>query len=216
VIPEIIFLHESDWAIWWDHTATPGQLLDPETTNRDICTAWDELSRLGSEYGFRVGMSGNSATSLQAAADAARPDVVFVAKQYDLIWRSAEQLIRWAKDVGISIWCGAPFHQGALFDLVGLAQEYRSDEGLREQINSLREIMKETGTTILDLAIPFLFADDRISAVATGVRSVSELRAAIRSVESQISSSLLHRLRLIGISRPARTGPAFQAKYLLP
>ena len=118
---DILYIHECDWYPFWEDVETPRE--DP---NIDLKTEYDYLSApvvaflmWVKEQGLTrfLGLSGNNA---ERVAKVLREinleiDVVLIAFQYDLLWRNApEHLPSMAKETGVGVVRGAPFHQGYL------------------------------------------------------------------------------------------------------
>jgi aryl-alcohol dehydrogenase-like predicted oxidoreductase len=127
-----------------------------------------------------------------------------VAKQFDLLWRTAVCLAHVAEDCGAKIWLGAPFHQGWLMRLSEVASG--NDErgaAARRLAASLqaRRILPQ------DIAVRFVLEAWPEALVVFGVASVKELMSAIRSAATPLSDGLLAELMTSGFAGDPMAGP---------
>jgi aryl-alcohol dehydrogenase-like predicted oxidoreductase len=209
--PGAVLLHEADWSCWWDPDAAVG---DIGAVPRDVLPrAWTTLVDLGAAAGFAVGISGNNAEVLARTAVVLRTTRVLVAKQYDLLWRNAECLLA---DERLRTTLGAPFHQGRLFDLAGLARlaARGGDHELAAAARRLRDVLAAHSATPGEVAVPFVLADERPAAICVGIADQAELRALVTSAGRIVDPRLLLALRAEGICRPPMPGPALTPEYL--
>jgi aryl-alcohol dehydrogenase-like predicted oxidoreductase len=215
MVPEVVSLHEGDWAVWWQRHARVGAIVQSAAEVSKNAPGWQALREFCVSVGARCGLTGNNASSLLTAAATARCDQIMVAKQYDLVWRTAEELIAWASGLGIRVWCAAPFHQGALLNLNALRAEAlgAEDLGLVGAIDTAMTILEGAGERVQRVAVPFLLEDERVAGVVVGLRSVNELEDALDAARRRLSPSLISRLRQIGVARPPRPGVASRPEY---
>jgi aryl-alcohol dehydrogenase-like predicted oxidoreductase len=209
--PAAVLLHEADWACWWDPDAAVGDVgVAPAGAPPP---AWTALVDLGSAAGFEVGVSGNNAEALGRTAAVLGTTRLLVAKQYDLLWRNAECLLA---DATLRTTLGAPFHQGRLLDLAGLARlaTRGGDHELAGAARRLREVLATHSVTPAEVAVPFALADERAEAVCVGIADEAELRALVASAGRVLDPRLLQALRAGGIRRPPLPGPALTPEYL--
>ncbi|MFD5245079.1 aldo/keto reductase [Amycolatopsis sp. NPDC058340] len=206
-LPGEVLLHEADWACWWDPRSSPGELGAPPP-GRPV-PAWETLRELAAETGVGIGVSGNNAGILATAAARLSATGVLVAKQYDLLWRSAEVLLA---TPGLRVDLGAPFHQGRLFDLAALTKV----PGLAAAATRLRTLLHEAGVRVEDVAVPFVLAEHRARGVCVGLSSVSEVAALTAAATRVLDPGLLAALRAAGVRHPPMPGPAGTPEYLAP
>ena len=217
-VPAAVCLHEADWATWWKSGAPAGVLLDGVDSGSVMAAeapGWLALKRFAGLSRARIGMTGNNARPLLMAATATGCDQVTVARQYDLLWKTADRLLDWGCGAATAVWCASPFHQGALFDLDRL-RDGAMAEGDREMaaaVARLAAALQRSGETVQQLAIPFLLSDHRVSAVVVGVRTIAELEAAITSAERAVPSAVRVALQSIRLDRPPRPGVATRPEY---
>lgn len=212
-VPDEVLLHEGDWACWWDGAADPGTVAAPPAGTG--LPAWDTLRELAGREGFGTGLSGNHAEVLHAAARRLGADRVLVAKQYDLLWRTAAPLLA---DPDRSVLLGAPFHQGAVLDLAALAAGARrdGDPGLAAAADEVARLLDRYGLTPLDAAVPFALAERRAAGVCVGLSGVRELADLVRAADRTLPAELLTALRRTGVRRGPRPGPGLRPEYLRP
>jgi aryl-alcohol dehydrogenase-like predicted oxidoreductase len=216
LVPDVVLLHEGDWACWWEPGRRVGE-VDAATAEWSA-PAWTMLQTIAGALGFQTGLSGNNAGQLRTAAVAVRPRYIMVAKQYDLLWRSAEPLLTWAGMNGVQVWAAAPLHQGALLNLRSLAGECRTagDVELESHAHRLRSLLGRWQLSVVDVAVPFVLADPRIAHLCVGARSAEEIRALVASADRTLPDDLLGTLKCLGVIRPPRPGPAGQVAYRSP
>ncbi len=161
----VVVVHEADWRMWWSPYADKGALVQPE----DDLRLMERLARfevLARRLGLRLGLSGNHAGPLsQVVARAPDCAAVLVAKQYDVLWRNATDLIEDADRCGRPLVVGAPWHQGWLRDLDALCERRPH---LVLAITRLRDICRRAGLSVEAVALPFVLSTARRALVAFG------------------------------------------------
>jgi aryl-alcohol dehydrogenase-like predicted oxidoreductase len=205
--PAVLSLHEADWAVWWA-AARPGAVLAQGPLPGGVPPAWEALVDKCREHGSEPAVTGNNAGPLRAAAQRLGCTRLLVAKQYDLIWRSAEALLDWGAAAGVMVWCGSPFHQGALLDLPRLRAEFaaRGDDEAVRAADALEHLLRADHAATPSTALAFVLSDERVEAVAVGLATRSEVRQALAAARRPLDPGLLAGLRRLGIRRPPRPG----------
>jgi aryl-alcohol dehydrogenase-like predicted oxidoreductase len=199
VVPDVVQVHEADWRVWWSGSAPEWEIIGPGDAVERDAPVWTLLAGMASRLGFRVGIAGNHAPQLLLAAGKLAPQLVQVAKQYDLLWRTADPLLDWAGGAGAEVWCAAPFHQGRLFALEDLA---RAGGGLGAAAGRLERLLSEHRTDVARTAIPYLAADPRVGRVVAGLSSPEEVRSALSALEAGIAQELCAAIRALGVDAP--------------
>jgi aryl-alcohol dehydrogenase-like predicted oxidoreductase len=179
-----VLVHEADWRLWWDD-ARPDERVRVD----GLRAALGDLP---------VGYSGNNAAPLHQVVRAAPPTgPVLVAKQYDLLWNTAEPLVRWAETSSSPLALGAPWHQGWLWRLEALAAERPE---LASATAALRDLAQELGTSPAALALPFLARSSPKAHVAFGARTPEEVHAAFDAFGEPLSEASF--VRVAALRRP--------------
>lgn len=207
-VPTMISLHEADWRTWWERGQNPGSsLARPEAINVEN-SVWPSVCEFAKRCGANPGITGNHAEVLLVVAQKIGCPHVTVAKQYDLLWRSAESLIAWAVDNGVSIWCAAPFHQGALLNLRALREEafHVGDWLLGAAATDVASLLEANHLHVADAAVSYLFGDQRIDGVVIGVKCKAELDSALRASVITLPAEVRKSLQHLGVARPPRGG----------
>lgn len=214
-IPAAIALHEADWACWWEDVP-PGELVSIGTAVNRHAPAWETLTELAGEYAITASVTGNNADALRHVAESVGAGTVLVAKQYDLLWATAEPLLRWADGAGVRVCVGAPYHQGALLDLAALSRQATDggDTELAQSCQQLSDHLDRHGLSVTDVAVPFLLYDARIASVCVGARRVDEVHQAVAATERKLPAERYAQLRHRRLSRPPRPGIATTDAYL--
>ncbi|WP_328959404.1 aldo/keto reductase [Kitasatospora purpeofusca] len=212
-VPDEVLLHEGDWACWWDPAAAPGTVGAPPAGT--ALPAWETLRSLAGREGFTAGLSGNNAGALHTTARRTGASRVLVAKQYDLVWRTAGPLL---DDPARSVLLGAPFHQGAVLDLGALAAGARrdGDAGLARAADEAARLLDRHGLSPLDAAVPFVLAERRAAGVCVGLSGAHEVPDLVRAAGRVLPADLVAALRRTGVRRAPRPGPGLRPEYLRP
>jgi aryl-alcohol dehydrogenase-like predicted oxidoreductase len=188
--PAAVMLHEADWGAWWEGGARPGELAGPGATFEAGAPAWEAVREEAASFGAKRGISGNNAPVLERALARLDPDVVLVAKQMDLLWRSAGSIV--GEAARRDVWLGSPFHQGWLFRL----PELTSAPGpLGEAAGRLALLLARGRTTVERTAIPFLLDQAPDPKVVVGVDTIEQLEAALSSATTVLDRELLDALK---------------------
>ena len=86
----------ADWGCWWSDEVAPGALLPNSELLFEDAPVLQVLAESAAAHGFCWGISGNNALQLARVAQKLRPARVLVAKQWDLLWRSADAFFQHA------------------------------------------------------------------------------------------------------------------------
>ncbi|KJS17069.1 MAG: hypothetical protein VR78_06570 [Hoeflea sp. BRH_c9] len=197
--PDQFLVHEADWPVWWGKDVR--SLEHPHHVIRNSAV-WQLLRLIAMEDGIRIGISGNDARVLRSLADVLQPDVVLVAKQFDLLWRNAQDFVDDPGAIG-ELWLGAPFHQGWLFRLKELA-ETRAD--LRDFALRLQAFLPGDTNARVRFAIAWLKANAGSARIVAGVSSFEELQVLLEGWEAP-DVPMLEGVLETGFRGPPMPGP---------
>lgn len=206
-VPDVVFLHEADWRVWWEQNASPGEICPPsyEIEFLDHIVQLSEYVRL---HAAVLGLSGNHAAALASILRQlphGSVAILMVAKQYDLLWRNARavaEAFRGSPDV--ECWLGAPFHQGWLFKLGELSERVPT---LVPHIDRLKSLLGEHSLSVSDITIPFIRATLPHARIVLGAASVEEVEAALRAARRQLDGPLIAQLLALGFEGEPMPGP---------
>lgn len=204
-IPEYILLHEADWSVWWCSDARPGELATDAILAQGNFDLFFKCLELGKEYGFQIGISGNHARVLQCLASILHPSLVLVAKQYDLLWNSALNLINQAKNDNYLVLCAAPFHQGWLYKLNELENKLPH---LSHRIMALNHLLHKNNLKVEQLAISYILRSTNSSTkVVFGVESLEELKIVFKNYNYKILDQIINEIKILGSDHIPMQGP---------
>ncbi|MBO9123758.1 MULTISPECIES: aldo/keto reductase [unclassified Rhizobium] len=208
-LPDQILLHEADWVVWWRDDGQPFQILPEGAMTPELQTAPAllDVQAAAARAGIRWGFSGNNAPTLGRASYRVTPDVVMVAKQYDLLWRSAEPLVEIASMKEFDLWLASPFHQSWLFRLPELARfGDEANPQIARGARALEELTSATGRGIVDLAIPFLLDRHCDTRIVVGARSAEEIAGVINATREPLPIEVTDAIDRIGfIASPMKS-----------
>lgn len=204
-LPEYILLHEADWSTWWCSDAQPGELATDHILAQGNFDLFFKCLELGKEYGFQVGISGNHAPVLQRLASILRPSLILVAKQYDLLWNSAKNLINQAKNNNYLVICAAPFHQGWLYKLNELQNKLPH---LSHRMIALNHLLHKNNLKVEQLAISYILSStNSLTKVVFGVSSLDELKVVFKNYNYKISDQIINEIKRLGSDQLPLQGP---------
>ena len=182
---DILYIHEADWIAWWKDMKIPRHTKwISQDESYDFAGApvtqflnWARQQNL-TTY---LGISGNNA-DLLAKVLREHPisfDVVLCAFQYSLIWRNApRQLLPLTRELDVGVVLGAPLQQGRLAvphtQWLDDRPEWM-DEDLQTRFARLYNIHQRSESTLAQLGLRFLLADDRVATIPCGAASIAEL-----------------------------------------
>ncbi len=198
-----VSLHEADWAIWWNKKYRPGYILTkniPVTLKTNIV----KLKEIVNCQGMKFGFSGNHAAGLEQAVNIIKPDIIMLAKQFDLLWRTAKDFLDNCSYTGMEIHLASPFHQGWLFRMNELEIMFPQHEVL---IRKLRELTGDDTNMIVDLAVSFQLVSYAHTRVVIGVDSVKQLRLIFDACNKTPNHQKIREIRRSGIVMPPMSGP---------
>jgi len=178
-----VLLHEADWPVWWRCNVSS---LDYSHAVIQSSEAWQLLGLMAKDNGVRIGMSGNDAHVVGRLADLLQPDVVLIAKQYDLIWRNAHHLAR-QTNRSTELWLAAPFHQGWLFRLQELARIRPDVAAVAKKLESALPSDKNARARI---AMAWLKLNAPTSRIVAGVASLDELKILLDGWDEPVDQRL--------------------------
>ncbi|MFG6459715.1 hypothetical protein [Roseateles sp. BYS96W] len=197
-----LMLHEADWALWWRAQASKGEVCTPADAPR-IAACWQPWSeRVHRLTGQALGIAGNHAPALLTVfASAGSPPgmTLLVAKQMDLLWRSAEPLVEKVQAAGGRAILGAPWHQGWLRSMDLLIK--RRPE-LATEAKSLVSLCDEAGWSVADAALPFLLRHVPTALLAFGAATREEVEQAFRSLNRPLPDPLYQSIAALGRDMP--------------
>ncbi|MFG1347887.1 aldo/keto reductase [Xanthobacter autotrophicus DSM 431] len=209
-LPDQILLHEADWRVWWHKEGKPFEIRSAKdlTDGGQSAPCLAAVRKIADQFAIRWGISGNNTAPLMHAAIDAKPDVILVAKQLDLLWRTAEPLAARAQAGAYDLWLGSPFHQGWLFRLDELAAfGERCNPDVAQGARDLAALLSRVGTGLVELAIPFLLDRHDITRIAVGVRQPGEITQVLASAERSLSKELMAEIDRIGFRAPPMKSP---------
>jgi aryl-alcohol dehydrogenase-like predicted oxidoreductase len=205
--PDLIFMHEADWKIWWDRNAPQGQSVTPQ----DAYSIGDNIRSLKHSLlkrGTSIGIAGNCATGLESVyrmSSQTEWEVVLIAKQYDLVWRNASSFAELlGRTKKIRCWLAAPFHQGWLFRLDQLSRLVPESTA---QVRAVQGLLAKFRLTPAEVALPFIRATRPYASVVIGVEAIGELDNARAAYNRCIPAELIASLQCLHWCHKAMPGP---------
>lgn len=205
--PNLVFIHEADWRVWWDGTAPQGTFVAPQ----DSYSIGESIRFLkNSLLAKRIGMgiAGNCATGLESVyrmGSHTAWEVVLIAKQYDLVWRNASGFAGLLGRVKKpECWLAAPFHQGWLFRLDQLSRLLPESKA---QVRAVQGLLTNFRLTPAEVALPFIRATQPYASVVIGVETVMELDHARIAYNRCIPEELIASLQDLHWCHKAMPGP---------
>jgi aryl-alcohol dehydrogenase-like predicted oxidoreductase len=197
--PASILLHEADWDAWWPSGVAPWTRFAEDLPELALAATLRDIAR---PFGCKIGVAGNNAERVLAAAIALGGDTLMLAKQIDLLWSAGDDVARvWPMRGELLL--AAPFHQGWLFKLDELADR-RPD--LCGAASELAVILAEFQVSPVSIALPYIAAGWPTASVVVGCASTSEVNAAFESLRTHIPDELIKRIGANRQRAPAMKG----------
>lgn len=167
---DLLFIHEPErrgQMEWWDNEIT---------YQGPVLKALDILKQRGMVKWTGVG--GTTAYEMARVIDTGVFDVVQTSFNYSLLWREAENSIfPVAKKHNMGLICSTPLQQGSLAvrhdDLIENGAPWIS-KPRKEQFKALYKLLDETGMSIVEMAMRFMFSNSDIDCVLVGAKSSKE------------------------------------------
>lgn len=192
----VLAVHEADWRRWWVPEVPGVELVQPQD-DPHVAARLGRFDEIAGRLGVRLAVSGNHAAPLaRVLACATTRTAAMIAKQYDLVWRSAAPLIEEAQLSQRSLVVAAPWHQGWLHDLDRLCGRRPH---LVPAIGRVRAVCAAAGLSVAAAALPFLLQASGASLVAFGARTEAEVAAAIAASNVALPPGLFEQLRGSGV-----------------
>jgi aryl-alcohol dehydrogenase-like predicted oxidoreductase len=205
--PDVIFLHEADWRVWWERGAPPLEIFS-SVRAVELYEHVEQLREYARPYGALLGMTGNHAEALGAVLSqlpAGLINVLLVAKQYDLLWRTGRHVAEGLRArADVECWLGAPFHQGWLFRLDDLSKQVPLAAPHAARLGSL---LARQALSVADVAIPFIRMTQPHARVVLGAASVEEVEKALHAARTRLDEGLIAQLLAQGFEGEPMPGP---------
>jgi D-threo-aldose 1-dehydrogenase len=178
---DLVQLHELSCERWEAAFKTRGALAGLEQLLEDGLTK-------------AIGVTGSEVQTLRAAVETGRFQTVQIWRRWNLLDRSAEPLLAAAHTHGVDVLVGGPFASGILASAPGAAWgelHYEpAPEAALENVSALKYALGKAGIPLATAALSFCL-DERVSAVLTGVDSVSQILANARAVTADVDRARL-------------------------
>ncbi|HEX6701597.1 MAG TPA: aldo/keto reductase, partial [Gaiellaceae bacterium] len=171
---------------------------DPDTPLADTLAVLDELAREG-----KLGAIGGSNVDGEILRAGDRYD--FVQNSYSLLDRESEAEVLWlcaARGLGFEAFSplaggwltgkyrrGEPAAPGSRMTQRPEPYLHLDDERVYRKLDELQRIAEERGTSLTALAIAWLLADERVTAVVLGPRRPEHLEPGVEALELGLSRS---------------------------
>lgn len=147
-----------------------------------------------------------------------RNDILMNQMPYSLIWRQAEDIIETSyRDYHLPTWAYSPLAQGLLtgkfktlddvpthrrssrfYDGTESGSANHGDTGFESEIfaylDTLRELERETGYTMLEMALAFLRTRETTASILAGARSEKQLQELVEAYEKNVPGELITEL----------------------
>ena len=202
-VTDNVFVHEADWGCWWSDGVAPGALLPNSELQFEDAPVLQVLAESAAAHGFCWGISGNNALQLARVAQRLRPARVLVAKQWDLLWRSADAFFNTPEPLTADLWLASPFHQGWLFHLDHLRRWARDRQpDLASAVQRLQELLERHGVAIGDIALPYVLSRRPRARIVFGVDAPNQVRAAVRALSLPMPPELMAEIDALGVHLP--------------
>lgn len=182
---DVFFIHEADWAVYWEDMPLPRLRCELELTDTfDYESApvtqflvWAQEQKMIKH----LGLSGNNSHLLTKVLHEfpLRIEAVLVAFQYSLIWRNIKpELLPAAKEKNVGVILGSPLQQGKLAvphpEWVQNPPEWM-DEDTRQRFANLYALQQDTGLSLAELSVRYLLADPNFTSMVIGSSNMQHL-----------------------------------------
>lgn len=142
-----------------------------------------------------IGLGMNSVETPLRAVRESDVDVVMIAGRWTLLDRSAAQLLDECQDRGVAVLAAAPFNSGLLAtdDPIrnGGSFDYRAaSTSVTRRAAELAETCHAFGVRLPDAAMRFPLHHPAVASVVAGLRSTSQVKAAVRGLAAQFPPQL--------------------------
>lgn len=142
-----------------------------------------------------IGITGNSAEETTHLLHHIKVDTFLMAYSYDLIWREARrESIGLAQGKGAILILGAPFHGGRLAEPrhEWLASAPGMTPEIRGRIERLYSLQKESGLSLVSLAIRYLMAEPSVVTILVGAETPVQVEECVSAAQQGTLPTDLH------------------------
>jgi D-threo-aldose 1-dehydrogenase len=195
---DVLQVHEANWRCWWTDGADREQIREDESYDFAGAPVFEALVR-AREDGLcdHIGITGNVADQMTRVLRDVDVDTLLVAFNYDLIRRRATRdAIPLARSRDLAVILGAIFHGSRMVaphpEWLAEPPEWMS-ASLRDRFARLYQIQRESGLSLVELAVRFSIAQPDTSVVLVGVKNTDELFESLGAAEAGPLPADLHR-----------------------
>jgi len=205
----VLQIHEANWVAWWQDG------VEKATDSFDIDGTYDfdnspglETLRQAKRDGLcrHIGITGNRAQHMCHVLRNVSVDTFLLAFSYDPIIRYAEiDGFDLAAERRVTLILGAIFHGGRF---TAVHPEWLDEPPpwmtpqLRERFARLYEIQKESGMSLVQLAVRFVLMKEEPSVILIGAASPDEIEESVNAVhEGPLPRDLHEEVRAIGVTQ---------------
>ena len=180
-------LHEADFHHWWSTDSShQGHLLSDTDYNFNDAPALQTLRALKAAGRCRfIGISGNTAGSMQRVLQNVEVDTFLLAFNYDLIRRGARDVLPLAADKGCVRLVGAIFQRGLSHPQPALLTnppDWMTPD-LVARYQRVYQLQQESGLTLAEMGVRFIAAQPHIDTIIIGAKTPAEIEECVRSAE---------------------------------
>ncbi len=184
---DVLQLHEADWQRWWSDAGAGQSLLDPETTyDFADAPAMQFLREARAQDLCRfIGITGNNPDHLAHALPNVDVDTCLSAFHYSLTRRGTRKKlmpVASRNQVALVLGGSCSYEQRALSRPDWAASNLSPE--VRERIEPLVALQKESGLSLVAMAIRFIIADPDVATLLVGATTPAEIEENVAAAEA--------------------------------
>lgn len=197
VLP-LVYLHDPEYH--------PQYRTDPEAVFEDLLGpggAIEELEKLKAEGVIEnIGISGGPIDMLLRFIGSNRFDVVIMHNRWNLLWQTAEPLIKEAHRMGIGMVNAAPYSSGILATgyKKGVRTTYQEpSQNIIDRVKKMEAVCKNFDVPLAAAALQFSLRDTRIHSTVVGIATPEQVEQTLSLAHAPIPNALWDELGLLAI-----------------
>jgi L-galactose dehydrogenase len=203
---DVLQLHVAELACWWRDGAAPDELVDTSAefdfTNSPAMQVLAEAKEQGVCRFF--GITGDEADELSFVLDHVDVDVCLLAYNYTLLSRRAlERMMPLAREKGAAFVAAGILKTGFIQvhpEWLSTPPDWVTPE-VRDRLKMLYDVQRESGLSILSLAIRYIISDPDVATVLVGAATPAEVEDSVAAAEEgPLPSDIKRAVDELGIS----------------
>lgn len=155
-----------------------------------------------------VGVAGGDITEMRRYLDSGRLDILLNHSQYNLVDRSATELIDATSAAGVPFVLAAPFGSGLLAKGTRSSARFQYREpsaAVMDVVAAIEDVADSVGIPLAALALQFCLKDPRIATTLVGVTSPGRIGELVANAQFEVSAEIWDRVDEILTAARARS-----------